>query len=162
MKDLERKRGRKEGRKEGSFRGNTDPSVFQLNFHATKGWRTVVEKRKIDCSRMWPVLSNGNSECLGCFTFFSFFFFFFFFTRKNRNGVSTFSAIVLPFYKPMRATTETHRREGGGGEGRRQREARRDDDFTRYTTSTILLFAVIKHCSFIFSSFFLIETIEDV
>lgn len=32
---------------------------------------------------------------------------FFFSTRKSRNGVSTFSAIVLPFYKPMRAATET-------------------------------------------------------
>lgn len=57
-------KGRKEGRK-----FSRDPSVFQLNFHATKGWRTVVEKRKIDCSRMWPVLSNRNSECLGCFFF---------------------------------------------------------------------------------------------
>lgn len=97
-KDLERKEGRKFSR---------DPSVFQLNFHATKGWRTVVEKRKIDCSRMWPVLSNRNSECLGCFFF------------PRGKAVMEFRRSP-PLFCRFISRWERRQRHRGGGEGRRR------------------------------------------
>lgn len=78
---------------------------FSIKFSTTKGWRAVVGKRKIDCLRMGGIIKQKR-ECPSVFKLSLFFFF----TGKSRNGVSTFSAIVLPFYKPMRAPTEGGRR----------------------------------------------------
>lgn len=89
-KDLERKEGRKE-----VFAGSLS---FSIKFSRDKGMADRCRKAE---NRLLAYVAGiiKQEQRVSRLFFFS--------TRKSRNGVSTFSAIVLPFYKPMRAATET-------------------------------------------------------
>lgn len=88
-KDLERKEGRKE-----VFAGSLS---FSIKFSRDKGMADRCRKAE---NRLLAYVAGiiKQEQRVSRLFFFS--------TRKSRNGVSTFSAIVLPFYKPMRAATE--------------------------------------------------------